>query len=390
MTRRFAWFDCLRCAAILLVILAHCGDRGKAFPPFWDRVFTDAQLAGWVGVDLFFVLSGFLVSGLLFVEHDQTGALDLKRFLIRRGFKIIPAFYVLLLVTAVVDQFFLGGINVVHLFHDIFFLQSYRMGAWAHAWTLAVEVHFYLLLGFLLYYLSRRPGRDGRWLERLPVILSAVLVLSIFVRLINSAVQHRAFNVHRELQPTHLHLDVLAAGVLLRYFYHYRHDALRFLQRGKLLWIGLGLLLVTPSEYLWMPHSIWLTALMPTSNLVAFSLIVFEATQFPFPASGIAHWLVRPFDYLGKHSYSIYLWHLPVKDWLVDPWVKDRGVIYLLVLFGASLAVGTFFSEVLEMPILHVRNRLFPSTSSALPKTADAGIIVEPPPEERTVVVPPG
>jgi peptidoglycan/LPS O-acetylase OafA/YrhL len=378
--RRFAWFDCLRCLAVLLVILAHGGDFSHVLPPGLFATFNDLQLISWVGVDLFFVLSGFLVSGLLFDEHDATGALNIQRFLVRRAFKIIPAFYVLVLVTTVVDAIFHGGINLDHLFHDILFIQNYRMGAWSHAWTLAVEVHFYLLLALLLYALSRTSPRKEKgesWLARLPAIICGVLVASFLARLFNSEFRHEPFNVHREFQPSHLHLDVLAAGVLLRYLYNYHYENMALFRRGKGFWIGLGLLLVVPSEFLWRPHSPWVTALIPTTNYLGFALILFEATQIPFPVSGPAHWLVKPFDYLGKHSYSIYLWHLPVKEWLVDPLIKERGLVYLLAFYGGSLAVGTLFSVALEMPVLHLRNRLFPSISSRTSTHLAPGTVVE-------------
>jgi peptidoglycan/LPS O-acetylase OafA/YrhL len=359
--RHFAWFDCLRCAAILLVMLAHV------------NVFADAttepglmlaaasrffQAFGWVGVDLFFVLSGFLVSGLLFDEHDRAGAIDLRRFLVRRGFKIIPSFYVLVLITAIYDGAMRGGVNGGHLVHDLFFLQSYRAGAWPHAWTLAVEVHFYLLLGLLLWALARR--NPAGWLVPLPRILIGVLVACFLARWLNSALQHRGFNYHHELEPSHLHLDVLAAGVLLRYFYQYRAQVLAPLRRAGLFWIALGTLLTLPSALVWSSHAPLLVALVPTANLLGFGLIVFQATQLPFPA-GFGRVLVAPFDFLGKHSYSIYLWHLPVKEWIVDRFVHDRGFLYLGCYFVAALVIGTLFSVALEMPVLHLRNRLFPS-----------------------------
>ncbi|HXJ16319.1 MAG TPA: acyltransferase, partial [Candidatus Polarisedimenticolia bacterium] len=75
--------DVLRSIAVLLVLLYH------------SEIGTRLANAGWAGVDLFFVLSGFLISGLLFTEYKKRGSIDFKRFFIRRGLKIYPAFYVL-------------------------------------------------------------------------------------------------------------------------------------------------------------------------------------------------------------------------------------------------------------------------------------------------------
>jgi len=347
-------------------MFAHSRDISKALPALLAGPFQFLNLFGWAGVDLFFVLSGFLVSGLLFDEHIATGAINIKRFYIRRGFKIIPAFYVLVLITAIYDAITIHRVVWVHVIHDLLFLQSYRIGAWAHAWTLAIEVHFYILLGLLLWFLSRHAPKSGKWLARLPAILCGVLVVVFLTRLINSGLRvGQNFNVHREFQPTHLHLDVLAAGVLLRYLFTYHFERLAFLTHGgifgKIGWIVLGLLLVAPSADLWSDHLALTTALIPTLNYLGFGLIIFQATQIPFPAGAFA-WLVKPFDYFGKHSYSIYLWHLPVKQWLVDKVMPgEPGVLYFVFFVTASLLIGTFFSEILEMPILHLRNRLFPS-----------------------------
>jgi peptidoglycan/LPS O-acetylase OafA/YrhL len=372
--RRFAWFDSVRFLAIFLVMLSHAGDLSGSLPAWVVPAFTQLQLASWVGVDLFFVLSGFLVSGLLFDEHDSTGKLNITRFLIRRAFKIVPAFYVLVLITAIYDFINDGKISGAHLFHDLLFLQNYRMGAWPHAWTLAIEVHFYILLAILLHYLSRMPPKTGSWLARLPAIIVGVLVASFLARLINSGVRTGHFNPHSEFWPSHLHLDVLAAGVLLRYIYIYHAEMLAIFRRTKLLWMGVGLLLVYPSQFIWLqPHSALLTAIIPTCDYLGFSLILFEVTQIPFPVSGVGAWLVRPFDYLGKHSYSIYLWHLPVNDWIIKRIFSEPSPVSFLSFVVISLAVGTFFSVILEMPVLHLRNRLFPSSTSRAQPRPDTG-----------------
>src|SRR5260370_38814364 len=85
--------DVLRCIAIILVIFHH------------GQVFDIFSRAGWMGVDLFFVLSGFLISGLLFGEFRKKGSIQYKRFFVRRAFKIYPAFYIFLACTAFLEYF---------------------------------------------------------------------------------------------------------------------------------------------------------------------------------------------------------------------------------------------------------------------------------------------
>ena len=366
---RFPWFDCVRFLAIALVMVAHCGYPTETLPGIWSSVGKWAENFGWAGVDLFFVLSGFLVSGLLFDEHDATGTLDIRRFLIRRAFKIVPAFYLLVLVTLIYEKVVGQKFNGTHLVHDLFFLQSYRAGEWSHAWTLAVEVHFYLLLALLLGWLASNGKAD--WHKRLPWILVGVLLAVLIARVINCYVRTGNLNYHREIEPTHLHLDVLAAGVLLRYLFTYHHEALAIFRRGKILWFILGLLLVSRSASIWQPHPNLWTPFVPTLNYLGFGLILLLAVELPYP-TGAARWFVAPFDYFGKHSYSIYLWHLPLLQWLVDPLVPQRGPLSLLFFVTVSLAVGTLLSEALEMPVLHLRNRLFPSTLSRARRKSSA------------------
>jgi peptidoglycan/LPS O-acetylase OafA/YrhL len=101
---------------------------------------------GWIGVDLFFVLSGFLISGLLFLEYRSAGELKLARFFLRRGLKIYPAFWAMLF--ASVLGLVLAGKSVrgIAIAGELLFVQNYTQSIWEHTWSLAVEEHFYLLL----------------------------------------------------------------------------------------------------------------------------------------------------------------------------------------------------------------------------------------------------
>jgi peptidoglycan/LPS O-acetylase OafA/YrhL len=349
-----------------MVIFSHAGDFYRTFPPILEKAFGFGRAVGWSGVDLFFVLSGFLVSGLLFHEHDKTGTLRIKRFLIRRAFKIVPAFYFLLLVTFIVNLTTGGDLKAVQFLRDILFIQNYGLGTWGHGWTLAIEVHFYILLALLLHLLARHSRRGTKWLSTLPWILGAVLVACFLARLVNSLLYNSGhlYNINNELHPSHLHLDVLAAGVLLRYLYNYHFESLAIFKRMRICWTVLGALLVTPSVLIYFPHPALVSALIPTCDYLGYGLILFQATQLPFPAAGPLYWLVKPFDYFGKHSYSIYLWHLPVEFWLVYGRFAHHGPTFVLVFLVTCLAVGTFFSEILEMPILRLRDWLFPSQAS--------------------------
>src|SRR2546429_9016629 len=116
--------DILRCIAVITVIFHHSGESS-----FFTRV-------GWTGVDLFFVLSGFLISGLLFSEYKTQNSISFKRFFIRRGLKIYPAFYLFLFLTGILSRVvFHTHLLVPHYLHEVFFVQNYWQGVWDHTWT---------------------------------------------------------------------------------------------------------------------------------------------------------------------------------------------------------------------------------------------------------------
>jgi peptidoglycan/LPS O-acetylase OafA/YrhL len=131
--------DLLRFVAVFLVLGRHLH-----LPPDASPILDSWKRGGWVGVDLFFVLSGFLVSSLLFKEQIRTGSVDMWRFLIRRGFKIYPAFWCMLRFTLTVQNMQGTPPNTQTLLGELLFLQNYLGGIWPHTWSLAVEEHFYL------------------------------------------------------------------------------------------------------------------------------------------------------------------------------------------------------------------------------------------------------
>ncbi|MFO0653193.1 MAG: acyltransferase [Polyangiales bacterium] len=218
---RLQSLDVLRGIAIVLVLSHHLQRCPPTVSPIVRAVFDVAHLGGWIGVDLFFVLSGFLVSGLIFREHVARGSFQPARFLIRRGFKIYPAFYVLLLVT-LFDLEDRINISTANLWGEVFFLQNYLGAIWNHTWSLAVEEHFYLLLSALLFAWSRRratnPFAGLVWLTPLVMFVTLALRLASCIR------GHAPYQTH---WATHFRVDSLLFGVLLSWLFHYQPEALR-------------------------------------------------------------------------------------------------------------------------------------------------------------------
>ena len=142
--------DLLRTVAVTMVIIGHLPDAPRESFQLVRWVADWFRRYGSLGVDLFFVLSGFLVSGLLFREYLAKGRADVRRFLIRRGFKIYPAFYVYAVLTVVLRIRMGDSLTLRQVLSELLFVQNYGAHVWSHTWSLAVEEHFYLLLAALI------------------------------------------------------------------------------------------------------------------------------------------------------------------------------------------------------------------------------------------------
>src|SRR5262249_32608758 len=157
---RLPQLDLLRGIAILMVLGAHPVAKINESGCFWLVAYPWGH-AGWTGVNLFFVLSGFLVGGLLFAEIHATANLNPGRFLVRRMFKLWPSYYLYLIFLLLVAA--RGGLDPRILLPFFVHVQNYHDGIIAiapHTWSLAVEEHFYVLLPVFLSVV-RAPGTLG-------------------------------------------------------------------------------------------------------------------------------------------------------------------------------------------------------------------------------------
>ncbi len=142
--------DLLRALAIIVVVIYHAALFGFKLPGRVDRF-------GWIGVDLFFVLSGYLIDGQLLALLARGRPIDLRRFFARRVFRIIPAYFVILAVYAFLPSW-REYPEMSPPWKFVFSVQNIGLHsgtAFSHAWSLAVEDQFYLLLPLILILVSR-------------------------------------------------------------------------------------------------------------------------------------------------------------------------------------------------------------------------------------------
>ena len=345
--------DVLRGLAVLLVLVRHLPNKNAS------DILQVIQSIGWTGVDLFFVLSGFLISGLLFSEFDKTGALDVKRFWLRRGLKIWPSYYfvygmaMLLTVLATNDtqQLITKAPNYV-------FIQNYLDFdvRWTHSWSIAVEEHFYLILPLLLLVLI--PAKLKKLPKILAVLCVSVLAFRVFLFFLHD------FPWTNFYYPTHMRIDSLCFGVLLGYFYQYKTDS--FIKVGRRF---LPLFLVCPMVLI-LAH-VYPVEQSAVSYIIGFTIfylmfggLVVVARAYPdFGRSGP----LKLIALAGVYSYTIYLAHSVLFE--LPGMTAFRRSIFpyfgytgdRILFFGLSVVLGVVISHVIERPFLRLRARWLPS-----------------------------
>lgn len=322
----------------------------------WNR-------GGWIGVDLFFVLSGFLVSGLLFKEYEANKRISGGRFLIRRGFKIYPGFWFLILAAILVSLRRHTVPSGGQLAAELLFFQNYQHGLLVHTWSLAVEEHFYMLLVGLLAWLSTRSAATNPF-RLVPWCICGVAIACLGMRLYAGTFP---FDLYRNLFPTHLRIDSLAFGVLLSYL-NYRNPVrfYQFATRYRWYLIAIGCALLAPAFM----DEVESTPFLYTGGLTLLYLgsgcLLMGALGMPVAQPG--RW--APLASMGFYSYSIYLWHLAVLTWVMPaiavflPWIWSWFIYFPFYVVGA-LCLGIGMARLIEVPMLRLRDTWFPSRSGS-------------------------
>jgi peptidoglycan/LPS O-acetylase OafA/YrhL len=332
--------DVLRCVAVLLVLGVHVPHYRA-----WANI-------GWVGVDLFFVLSGFLISGLLFRDYQGRGAIDWKRFLIRRGFKIYPSYYMFLWIAAIllVSVDHRQNMRTMLLGNAVFvgnyFQRTVTIGPFVHLWSIAVEEHFYVLLPVLLVFLSKRKTRDP--FAAIPWLFGAIAGICLALRVLTLPDDQFAY-------MSHLRMDSLFDGVTLGYVYHFRSKWFaRLASPWTLVAAGTLCLPVLIAK----PNSHMVRTVGLTSICLGFALLLAWSVDRR-PKSTVGKGTAKFLATIGFYSYSIYLWHALLALIFVK---LQASTFYFWLYIGLSVAIGILMSKVIEMPALVLRERLFPAS----------------------------
>ncbi len=348
--------DILRIIAVVLVLGSHFRlpeDPGIILQ-LWKR-------GGWVGVDIFFVLSGFLISSLLFLEHRRKGSIDIKRFLVRRGFKIYPAFWLLLIVSLILRRVHGTFPTRASILGELVFLQNYVGTIWGHTWSLAVEEHFYLGIAALFTLIA--AIRPRHHFEMIPVVFVVVSTACLLLRLSNLHF-FPTFRHHPYLFWTHIRIDSLFFGVFLAYLIHFHNLQNRLTSVHSVTLISIGIVLLSPAfMFELVPHK-WVSIFGVVLFYIGSGFLVLAATRMQSSNSR----LLTTLGTLGAASYSIYLWHMPVNTWGITVFRRFSGIestgLYVIIYIVGACAFGWAMNRLIECPVLRCRDYYFPSATS--------------------------
>jgi peptidoglycan/LPS O-acetylase OafA/YrhL len=368
--QRWDSLDGVRAFAVVSVMLLHLG-RPYLLP------------GGLFGVDIFFVLSGFLITSLLIGEAEKRkGRVNLRDFYIRRALRLLPALaavivFVVLAVSilrglAPVRHSSLTGLPWVALYVSNWlravdvnmYPTGYPLGMLAHTWSLSVEMQFYLIwpLIFVACSLHKRPKR------RISAVLFGIVILEWIYR---ASLALSGVSLDRISNGTDTHSDGLLIGCALAF------------------WLASGF---DPNKPRWAPSRLVVTlsvgliaalvlfkSTAPSSSMtetvtgytvvpIATAVILWNQLWTPLPA---LHSVLtfRPILWIGCRSYGLYIWHYPI--YVIFAYATFRGthpdVERQVCEFSFSFVVAAISFRLIEQPALRLKNRY--SKTEAMPGT---------------------
>ncbi len=339
--------DGLRALAVLGVVLFH-----------FDFLSVSG---GFFGVDVFFVISGYLISSILFAEIDSTGTLSISQFYLRRTRRILPALLVFLLFSYLIFALLIqkaqspfahyGDSLITTLFSvsNIFFWLNagyFALEAWAepllHTWSLGVEEQFYIIIPLLLYLLAQYQKGNKKKLYW-PIFLAMALMSFAFCRW-GSTVVDRDFIFY--MLPTRMW--ELLVGVLVALFLrqHALLESKRLFLCNALSLLGVFLIGYGFVFY----HETTRIAEKALFITLATALFILFANSRTYVGKIFS---TPPFRFVGKISYSWYLWHWPLVSLsvLLSVLLPNISIVYLrLGACAASLILAYFSWKYVETP----------------------------------------
>jgi peptidoglycan/LPS O-acetylase OafA/YrhL len=361
--------DGLRGIAVLLVLLRHAvgpflenGDPGPL--PGWGV--STFMANGWIGVDLFFVLSGFLIARQILRLHDRNGRdWHWKPYLQKRALRIIPAYYaVLFLAIAGAFPYFEVGSDLLGLrvTYHMLILQDYLPSNIVVAfWSLGVEEKFYLLAPLLILARANARSLSGKMLT-----IVMLLFLGVGLRILK-AISSTDIDSYQQFffefrSPFHMTMDPILFGVLIALVYRSKHEYPVLTSRTvarTAFWIGAALFfLLSCSHEMMRDITWWDKTIQPTAVAFTFAAITYGLI---FGGGPGALFRSTVLFVTARISYSLYLIHMPLVPLslvLADYLAPGSFVAFLGLFATISVAAALVLHFVVEKPFLGVKDRI--------------------------------
>ena len=339
-------FDGLRAVAVLAVMVHHAHvPRG---------------LGGFLGVDIFFVLSGFLITALLVQERDRNSRIDFRRFYMRRALRLFPALTVMTILVGAVLLAWPSGELRSNSFTSLPFALAYLtnyfamiaergLGVFGHTWSLAIEEQFYLLWPPVL------AAGLKRW--KPSVVATMAVIGAAAIAMARALVWLGSSDIELVYFPLHARGDALLIGCAAALVMTASPAALVVSVGRRLGWLGLaaGLFIAavaavatTGSGYMYICGL----------AMVAVGAVVVIAQLAANPTSCLGRILSwRPLAAIGGISYGLYLWHFPVFELVKDAYPMMPFRYLVVVQFAGSFVAAVASYVLVEKPFLRLKDR---------------------------------
>ncbi|MBA3662738.1 MAG: acyltransferase [Bacteroidetes bacterium] len=303
------------------------------------------------GVDIFFVISGFLITYLLLAEKDKMGKVDVVKFWIRRAFRIWPLYFLILLIGPLLTYFY-GEQEPGYLYHFFFagnfdiLYNGTKSVATDHLWSICIEEHFYLICPLLVAFIP---------LKRLPEVLLSIVALTILFR------AYLATQVPMYGSAVYVHtlsrIDVLAIGSLFGYLAYNKRISFNHNAAIRLLVYGIFIFMFVTEKYT--DTSTFFNATIKKYFYV--SVMVYWVGNFMFnPKVFFPITQTNIFHHFGKVSYGMYMFNPIIIFIVLKAFDKFHITNYLLyvALVNATLAAVCYVSyKFYEIPFLALKEK---------------------------------
>ena len=352
-TKYLPSIDSLRAIAVIAVIIYH----------------IDANYlpGGFLGVDLFFVLSGYLISSLIIKEYKSTGTVNLYNFYVRRARRLLPAVYFMITVVLIIITLFNGVLlkksyldalfgyiyssNWWYIFHKLDYFDSFgSQSPFKHLWSLAIEEQFYMFFP-LIFLIFNRKSKSNNSNSKLNKNFIYVVLSLILVSLIAHILLFDINNINRIYFGTDTRAFSLLVGVVGAILYPMDRLSERTTKKDNMIYSIVSLvsilvligIMINTSEYnTWLYRGGFLLV-----AIIGLIIIISSGRQYTFMSKLLSF---KPFVFIGKISYSLYLWHFPILvvttpvSEIGNPnlfYVTLRIVLIFLVATGSYMFVET-------------------------------------------------